>query len=89
MRVFLPIAAVIVGVANALLYNALGNSPWGGPFVWRLEFGPLFTTHMLSAVLAGLIVSGALLLLADRKLRGSSFARCGLMVVAICVGGRS
>ena len=87
MRIFLPALAMVAGLANALLYNTLGSSPWGGPFVWRLEFGPMFTAHMLSAVLAALIVSGALLLLAGRGLRGSFFARCGLMMVAICAGG--
>ena len=87
MRLFLPVLAVVVGLANALLYNAFGNSPWGGPFVWRLQFGPVFTAHMFSAVLAGLIVSGALLLFAELRLRGSFFVRWGIMMVAICAGG--
>jgi hypothetical protein len=78
---------VVVGLANALLYNAFGSSPWGGPFVWRLQFGPMFTAHMLSAVLASLMVSGALLLLAERKLRGNFFARWGMVMVAFCAGG--
>jgi Na+/proline symporter len=69
VRLFLPALAVVVGLANALLYNAFGNSPQDGPFVWKLQFGPMFTVLMLSAVLAGLIVSGALRLLAERKLR--------------------
>ncbi len=69
------------------MYNAFGKSPWGGPFVWRLQFGPMFTAHMLSAVLASLIVSGALLLLAERKLRGNFFARWEIMMVAFCAGG--
>jgi hypothetical protein len=47
----------------------------------------MFTVHMLSAVLAGLIVSGALLLLAERKLREDFLARCGLMLVGLCAGG--
>lgn len=87
MRVFLIATAVITGLANALLYNTLGDSPWGGPFVWTLEPGPLFVAHLLSAILAGLAVSGVLLLLAGRKPRGGFFARYGLMVVAICAGG--
>jgi hypothetical protein len=87
VRLFLPALAVVVGLANALLYKAFGNSPWGGPFVWKLQFGPMFTAHMLSAVLASLIVSGALLLLAERKLRGSVFTRWGIMMVAFCAGG--
>ena len=65
MRLFLPVLALGIGLANALLYNASGKGPWGGPFVWKLQFGPMFTAHMLSVVLAGLIVSGALLLLAE------------------------
>jgi len=87
VRIFLPAVAVVVGLANALLYSTVGNSPWGGPFVWRLEPGPFFAAHMLSAVLAGLMVSGALLLFAGRDLRGGFFARYGLMVVAVCAGG--
>ena len=87
MRILLPTLAVVVGLANALLYDAFGGSPWGGPFVWRLEFGPMFKVHMLSAVLAGLIVSGALLLLAERKLREDFLARCGLVLVGLCAGG--
>ena len=42
---------------------------------------------MISAVVAGLIVSGALLLFADGWLRGSFFARYLLMWAAICAGG--
>jgi hypothetical protein len=87
VRVFLTAVAVVVGLANALLYSTIGNSPWGGPFVWRLDPGPFFAAHMLSAVLAGLMVSGALLLFTGRDLRGSFFARYGLMVVAVCAGG--
>ncbi len=88
MRVILPIAAVAVGLVNALLMAGFGDSPWGGPFVWEIQSGPLFTAQMLSAVLAGLIVSGALLLVADRKLRGGGFfARYPLMWAAICCGG--
>lgn len=87
MRIFLPIAALAVGLANALLLSGFGDSPWGGPFVWKIQTGPLFTAHMLSAVLAGFTVSGALPLCADRKLRGGFFARYLLMWAAICGGG--
>jgi len=79
VRLLLPALAGGIGLANALLYNAFGNSPWGGSFVWKLQFWPMFTAHMLSVVLAGLIVSGALLLLAERNLRASFLARCGLI----------
>ena len=79
MRLLLPALAGGIGLANALLYNAFGNSPWGGSFVWKLQFWPMFTAHMLSVVLAGLIVSGALLLLAERNLRATFLARCGLI----------
>ena len=72
MRLFLPALAVAVGLVNALLLGGFDDSPWGGLFTWEIQHGPLFTAHMLSAVLAGLIVSGALLLFADRKLRGAS-----------------
>lgn len=87
MKIFLPAAAVIVGLANALPYNTFGSSPWGGPFVWRFDPDMLFAAHMFSAILAGLLVSGSLLLFAPRGLQGDFFARYGLMVLAICVGG--
>ena len=87
MRIILPIAAVAVGLVNALLMSGFGASPWGGPFVWEIQTGPSFTARMLSAVLAALIVSGALLLFADRKLRGGFLARYLLMWAAICCGG--
>ena len=87
MRIILPAAAVIVGLANALPYNTLGSSPWGGPLVWRFDLDMLFVAHAFSAVLAGLLVSGSLLLFAPRGLQRDFFARYGLMVLAICVGG--
>ena len=87
MRAFVIAAAISVGLVNALLYSTVGNSPWGGPFIWRFDPGPLFAVHMLSAIPAGLVVSGALLLFAGRDLRGSFFARYGLMVAAVCAGG--
>ncbi|QIN84116.1 hypothetical protein GBA63_16785 [Rubrobacter tropicus] len=79
--------AITVGLANALPYNASGSSPWGGPFVWWFDLNLLFVAHTFSAVLAGLLVSGSLLLFAHCGLRGDFFARYGLMVLAVCVGG--
>ena len=87
MRAFLMAAAVLVGLANATLYSAVGDNAWGGPFVWRLEPWPLSAAYALCAVLASLIVSGALIVFASRDLRGSFFARYGLMVLAMCLGG--
>ncbi len=87
MHVFLIAAAVLVGLANATLYSAFGDSAWGGPFVWRLEPWPLSAAYALCAVLTGLVVSGALLLFVSQDLQGSFFARYGLMVLAICLGG--
>ena len=82
----MPIAVVAVGLANVLLISPFDDSPWGGPFVWKIQTGPLLTATF-SAVLAGLIFSGALLLFANRKLRGGFFARYLLMRAAICGGG--
>jgi hypothetical protein len=55
--------------------------------VWRFDPDLLFAAHMLSAVLAGLVVSGSLLLFAHRGLRGAFYTRYGIMVSAVCVGG--
>ena len=30
---------MLTGLADAFLYSTVGNGPWGGPFVWRLNPG--------------------------------------------------
>jgi hypothetical protein len=87
MRTFLVAVAVLIGLANTLFFSGFGGSAWGGPFVWRLEPWPLVAAYALCAVFAGLVVSGAFLVFASRDLRGSFFARYGLMVLAMCLGG--
>ena len=86
MRVFSPIAAVAVGLANALVYNPLGESPWGGPIVRKIQTGPLLTARMLSAVPAGLIVCGAAPV-RGYQVPGGFFGRYPLTCAAICCGG--
>lgn len=80
-------AAVSVALANALFYSTVGNSPWGGPLVWKPDPGPLFAVHVVSALLTALVVSGALIRFAGRELQKSFFARYGVTVLAVCVGG--
>ena len=45
------------------------------------------TLYAVSAIMAGLSVSGAFLRFVGRDLQGSFFARYGLMVLALCIGG--
>ena len=87
VRIILVAAAVSVGLANALFYSTVGNSPWGGPFVWKPDPGPLFAAHMTSALLAALVISGVLIRFAGRELRKGFFSRYRVMVLAVCAGG--
>jgi hypothetical protein len=43
--------------------------------------------YVLCAVFAGLLVAGGLIAFAEKVLRETFFARYGLMVLAICIGG--
>ncbi len=87
MRTFLVIAAVAVGVANAALYNLLGDGPLDEVFYLHPDPWPLSVLHALSAIMAGLLVAGLFLRFARRELHGSFFARYGLMVLAVSAGG--
>lgn len=81
--------AMLVGLANTLLYSAVGDSPRGGPLAWRLEPWPLSGAYAFSAILAGLLVSAVVVRFMQAGLRGSFFARYGVMVLAVCLGGVS
>ena len=45
------------------------------------------TLYPVSAIMAGLSGSGVFLRFMRRDLQGSFFARYGLMVLALCIGG--
>lgn len=87
MAAFVRISAVLVGLANAILYGLLGDDSFGGPFDWDLQPWTLSALYALCGVMVGLLISTALLKFLRRDLRGSFFSRYGLMVLSVCFGG--
>lgn len=87
MRVFLLAAAALVGLANAALYSLISDNSLDRFSEMRLGPPSLLLLYALCAVFVGLAISGVLLLLAERDLRDRFFARYGLMVLSVCVGG--
>jgi|SRR5215213_7676884 hypothetical protein len=87
MRLFLLVAAVTVGVANATLYSFIGNNTFDNLFEWRRDPWSLYMLYAFTAIFVGLLISGTLLRFAEGVLRETFFARYGLMVLTICAGG--
>lgn len=87
MRLFLLVAAVVVGVANATLYSFIGNNTFDNLFEWQRDPWSLYMLYAFTAIFVGLLISGTLLRFAEDVLRDSFFARYGLMVLTLCVGG--
>jgi hypothetical protein len=87
MRVFLPVAGILIGVANATLYSFIGNNTFDNLFAWQRDPWSLYLLYVFAAVFVGLLISGTLLKFAEDILRETFFARYGLMVLTICLGG--
>jgi len=87
MRIFVMISAVLVGLANATLYSLIGNNTFDNLFEWQRDPWSLYVLYALSAVFVGLLISGGLLRFAEGDLQERFFARYGVMVLAICIGG--
>ncbi len=87
MRIFLMAAAALIALANAILYSLIGNNTFTNLFDFHLDPWSLSAMYVLCAVFAGLLVAGGLIGFAEKILRESFFARYGLMVLAICIGG--
>jgi hypothetical protein len=80
-------AAVLIALANAVMYSLIGNNTFSNLFDLHLDPWYLSAMYALCAVFAGLLVAGGLIAFAEKVLRESFFARYGLMVLAICIGG--
>ena len=80
-------AAVLIALANAILYSLIGNNTFSNLFDFHLDPWSLSALYVLCAVFAGLLVAGGLIGFAEKILRETFFARYGLMVLAICIGG--
>ncbi len=87
MRVFLIVAAVLIGLANATLYSLIGNNTFDNLFDWQFDPLPLYMMYVLCSVFVGLLVAGGVLRFGENVLQESFFARYGLMVLTICIGG--
>ena len=87
MRIFLMVAAMLIALANAALYSLIGNNTFTNLFDFHFDPLTLSVLYVLCAVFAGLLVAGGLISFAEKVLRESFFARYGLMVLAICLGG--
>ena len=79
-------AAVLIALANAILYSLIGNNTFSNLFDFHLDPWYLSAMYVLCAVFAGLLVAGGLIAFAEKVLRETFFARYGLMVLAICIG---
>jgi len=87
MRIFLIVAAILVGLANATLYSLIGNNTFDNLFEWHRDPWSLYVLYAFSAVFVGLLVSGGLVRFAEEVLDQGFFARYGLLVMAVCIGG--
>ena len=87
MRIFLMAVAVLVGLANATLYSLIGNNTFDNLFAWQRDPWSLYLLYAFTAVFVGLLISGTLLRFAEDILRETFFARYGLMVLTMCIGG--
>jgi hypothetical protein len=80
-------AAVLIALANAILYSLIGNNTFSNLFEFHFDPWYLSAMYVFCAVFVGLLVAGGLIAFAEKVLRESFFARYGLMVLAICIGG--
>src|SRR5215210_183274 len=87
MRIFLIVAAILVGLANATLYSLIGNNTFDNLFEWHRDPWSLYVLYAFSAVFVGLLVSGGLVRFGEEVLEQGFFARYGLLVMAVCIGG--
>jgi hypothetical protein len=79
--------AVLIALANAILYSLIGNNTFSNLFDFHLDPWHLSALYVLCGVFAGLLVAGGIIAFAEKVLRETFFARYGVMVLAICIGG--
>ena len=87
MRIFLMVAAVLIGLANATLYSLIGNNTFDNLFEWQRDPWSLYLLYASCAVFVGLLISAGLLKFGQKVMKEGFFARYGLMVLAISIGG--
>ena len=88
MAAFVRASAVLVGMANVFLVSLVGEGELGNALMWNRDpWWPHNAVYALCAAAAGLVVSSVPLRFARRELYGTFFARYGVMVLAVCLGG--
>ena len=87
MRICLIVSAILVGLANATLYSLIGNNTFDNLFEWQRDPWSLYVLYAFSAIFVGLLVSGGLIRFAEGVIDQGFFARYGLLVMAVCIGG--
>ena len=87
MRILLMVAAVLIGLANATVYSLIGNNTFENLFELQRDPWSLYVMYALCAVFVGLLIAGGILRFAEVDLQDRFFARYGVMVLAICIGG--
>ncbi len=90
MAIFVRTAAVLIGLANATVFALIADKPLEDAFLYflgDLPQWPVVILYAISAVGAGLLISAVVLRFMQAGLRGNFFARYGVMVMAVCLGG--
>ena len=71
MRIFLMVAAVLIGLANATLYSLIGNNTFDNLFAWQRDPWSLYILYASSGVFVGLLVSAGILKFGEKIGRAS------------------
>ena len=58
MRIFLMVAAVLIGLANATLYSLIGNNTFDNLFAWQRDPWSLYTCYAFCGACGALISPG-------------------------------
>ncbi len=90
MVILVRTAAVFIGFANATVFALISDKPLEDAFSYflgDLPQWPVIILYAISAIGAGLLISAVVLKFMQSSLRGSFFARYGVMVLAVCLGG--
>ena len=90
MAILVRTAAVLIGFANIAVFVLISDKPLedaSSYFLGDLPQWPVIVLYAISAIGAGLLISAVVLEFMQSGLRGCFFARYGVMVLAVCLGG--
>ena len=90
MAILVRTAAVFIGFASATVFALIPDKPLKDAFSYvlgDLPQWPVIVLYAISAIGAGLLILAIVLEFMKSGLHGSFFARYGVMVLAVCLGG--